>query len=429
MESSLKLLVLLSCLGASAQLCEIPPANSNLVVRVTQKLLGWIDQQAPLELNPSIYVGLRLSKQPSQEQDDFYLNSLMIHYQQSFSSLALEHQPKPSMGQLALYLLAVRGGCRDIDTRKGSMLVTQLKHHLEEEKHRIGHNHEGYPLTSYYQYSLSILALCIHNKKVPGHVVEKLLHAAEHNLFLHGHQFSVDTAAMASLTFSCLKDSGLNPGLASRISSASKHLRNKILEEETPEGYFGNIYSSPLALQALMAAPSPESELACLRVGGALLKGLQAGAFENPIPLSQLLPVLHHKTYLDLIQLDCNDERVLGPLEEDATTPQTPELRIIRVSLRVQGEFQNVFLHNGQYFVPEGATLEDVMIKAQEEGHFMFGTQTTLSGSFLTSVMGISPRERQYWQLLRAPDTPLQQGISDYKPQDGETILLRLASW
>ncbi len=88
-----------------------------------------------------------------------------------------------------------------------------------------------------------------------------------------------------------------------------------------------------------------------------------------------------------------------------------------------------MFLHDEQYFVPEGSTLEEVLIKAQEEGRFMFGTQTTLSGPFLTSVMGISPRERQYWQLLRAPDTPLQQGIANYKPQDGETILLRLASW
>ncbi|XP_036591645.1 transcobalamin-2 [Trichosurus vulpecula] len=427
MESTVKLLVFLSCLGASAPLCQISPANSGLVASGIRQLLGWMDRRSPSELNPSIYVGLRLSNQPSQDQDDLYLSSLMVHYQQVFTSLAPDHQHKPSMGQLALYLLAMRGGCKDIGTRKGNVLVTQLKRYLEEEKHLIGHEHKGHPLTSYYQYGLAILALCIHDKKVPGHVVEKLLHAAEHDVFLHGSQYSVDTAAMASLAFSCLQASGLNPGLEPWISRALKHVRDKILEEETPEGYFGNIYSSPLALQALMEAPSPESELACLRAGDALMKGLEEGAFQNPMPLSQLLPVLHQRTYLSLMQLDCNDER--GLLEADATVPLTQEPRNIEVRLRVQTDLQLVFLHDQQYLVPEGATLQDVLLKAQEEGLFTYGTQTTLSGPFLTSVMGISPGERQYWQLLRAPDTPLLQGIANYRPQDGETILLRLASW
>ncbi|XP_068937868.1 transcobalamin-2 isoform X2 [Petaurus breviceps papuanus] len=386
-----------------------------------------MDRRSPSELNPSVYVGLRLSNQPSQDQDDLYLSSLMIHYQEAFTRLAQDHQDRPPMGQLALYLLAMRGGCKDIGTRKGNMLVTQLKAYLEEEKHRIGHEHKGHPLTSYYQYSLAILALCIHDKKVPGHVVEKLLHAVEHDVFLHGSQYSVDTAAMASLAFSCLQASALNPGLEPWISRALNHVRDKILKEETPEGYFGNIYSSPLALQALMEAPSPESELACLRAGDAIMKGLEEGAFQNPIPLSQLLPVLHHRTYLSLMQLDCNDER--GLLEADTTTPLTQEPQNIEVRLRVQTDPQLLLLHDQQYVVPEGATLQDVLIKAQEDGWFTYQTQTTSSGPFLSSVMGISPGERQYWQLLRAPDTPLLQGIANYRVQDGETILLSLASW
>ena len=41
-----------------------------------------------------------------------------------------------------------------------------------------------------------------------------------------------------------------------------------------------------------------------------------------------------------------------------------------------------------------------------------YGTQNTLSGPFLTSVMGKEAGEREFWQLLRAPDTPLLQGRS-----------------
>ncbi|KAM9097249.1 transcobalamin-2 isoform 1-T2 [Sarcophilus harrisii] len=425
MEPWGKLVLLLCCLGAPAQLCQLPAASSDLVGTVTQQLLGWMARRAPSELNPSIYVGLRLSNQPPRDQDELYLSSLTVHYQESFSSLAPAHL-RPPMGQLALYLLAMRGGCKDMDTRKGNLLVTQLKGYLEEEKHRIGHDHTGRPATSYYQYSLSILALCIHDKKVPGHIVEKLLHAAQYDLLLPGSSFSVDTAAMASLALSCLQASGLNPRLASGISRALEHLRNKILEEETPEGYLGNMYSTPLALQALMEAPSPESERACLRVGDVLLKGLQEGAFQNPLPLSQLLPILHGRTYLSLRQLDCKDYR--GLLDVDLITPPAQKPKEIQFWLKVQTDPQHVVYHH-RYRILEGTTLKDVLDRAQMEDPFTYETRNTLSGPFITSVMGVTPGEWQYWQLLRAPDIALLQGITDYQPRDGETILLSLASW
>lgn len=43
-----------------------------------------------------------------------------------------------------------------------------------------GHNHKGHPHTSYYQYGLSILALCLHQAWVHDSVVGKLLYAIEH---------------------------------------------------------------------------------------------------------------------------------------------------------------------------------------------------------------------------------------------------------
>lgn len=51
-------------------------------------------------------------------------------------------QTKPSMGQLALYLLALRANCEFVRGRKGDRLVSQLKWFLEEEKRAIG---EGTP--------------------------------------------------------------------------------------------------------------------------------------------------------------------------------------------------------------------------------------------------------------------------------------------
>lgn len=45
-----------------------------------------------------------------------------------------------------------------------------------------------------------------------------------------------------------------------------------------------------------------------------------------------------------------------------------------------------------------------------------YGTQNTLSGPYLTSVMGKEVGEREFWQLLRAPDTPLLEGKSGGQP-------------
>ena len=49
-----------------------------------------------------------------------------------------DYQDKPSMGQLAHYLLALRANCELVEGRKGDRLVSQLKRFLEDEKKAIG---------------------------------------------------------------------------------------------------------------------------------------------------------------------------------------------------------------------------------------------------------------------------------------------------
>ncbi|XP_016054056.1 PREDICTED: transcobalamin-2 [Miniopterus natalensis] len=426
------LLFLLGALGALADICNIPEVDSNLVQSLGQRLLPWMDQLSLEHLNPSIYVGLRLSSLEASTKEALYLHSLKLDYQQSLLRLGSSDdnsdlQAKPSMGQLALYMLALRANCEFVGGHKGDRLVSQLKRFLEDEKRSIGHDHKGHPHTSYYQYGLSILALCVHQKRVHDSVIGKLLYAVEHDHHLHEGHLSVDTVAMAGLAFTCLERSNLNPNLRNRINLAIRTVQEKILRAQTPEGHFGNVYSTPLALQLLMTSPVPGVELgsACLNARTALLASLRDGAFQNALMISQLLPVLNHKTYVDLISPDCLAPRVM--LEPAAVTPeqiQVPE--VIHVMLKVPSVWPP---YRHYISVPAGSSLEDVLKKAQELGGFMYGTQASLSGPYLTSVMGKEVGEREFWQLIRAPDTPLQQGIADYRPKDGETIELRLATW
>nr|XP_054398858.1 transcobalamin-2 isoform X1 [Pongo abelii] len=370
------LLFLLGVLGALAEICEIPEVDSHLVEKLGQHLLPWMDRLSLEHLNPSIYVGLRLSSLQAGTKEELYLHSLKLGYQQcllgsAFSEDDGDCQGKPSMGQLALYLLALRANCEFVRGHKGDKLVSQLKRFLEDEKR------------------------------------------------------AIDTAAMAGLAFTCLKRSNFNPGRRQRITMAVRTVREKILKAQTPEGHFGNVYSTPLALQFLMTSPMPGAELgtACLKARVALFASLQDGAFQNALMISQLLPVLNHKTYIDLIFPDCLAPRVmLEPAAE--TIPQAQE--IISVTLQVLSLLPP---YRQSISVLAGSTVEDVLKKAHELGGFTYETQASLSGPYLISVMGKAAGEREFWQLLRDPNTPLLQGIADYRPKDGETIELRLVSW
>lgn len=61
----------------------------------------------------------------------------------------------------------------------------------------------------------------------------------------------------------------------------------------------------------LMTSPASGVGLgtACVKAGTSLLLSLQDGAFQNPLMISQLLPILNRKTYLDLIFPDCQAPR------------------------------------------------------------------------------------------------------------------------
>lgn len=54
---------------------------------------------------------------------------------------------------------------------------------------------------------------------------------------------------MAGLAFTCLERFNFNSDLRPRITMAIETVREKILKAQAPEGYFGNVYSTPLALQ------------------------------------------------------------------------------------------------------------------------------------------------------------------------------------
>ncbi|NXD31515.1 TCO2 protein, partial [Spelaeornis formosus] len=313
---------------------------------------------------------------------------------------------------------------------------------------------------SYYQYGLGVLALCVHHKRVREEVIRRLLTAQNHGRFGHGGT-AVDTEAVVALAFTCLERRRLvGTGLAAELQAAAHGASRSMAEAQDPDGIIGNIYSTPWAMQVFLATGTCQTEPAFSQAMAALLKNLEA--FGTAATMAQVLPVLHGHSYLDIASMQCQEEpgrswgqqdwaqhrchhsgwvSPLVMLLADMLTPldmepqaEVPGNKMVQLVVECPLPWcDEVQLYNRSVHVPAAASLLDVLQAAAvlEPHNFKFHTQDTAQGPFLTQVLGLEARQekRNYWQLLTAPNTPLQMGVADYRPQDGETLILRLSEW
>ncbi|NXJ95104.1 TCO2 protein, partial [Corythaixoides concolor] len=337
----------------------------------------------------------------------------------------------PETGRLALYLLGLRAACPPPEPGAERWLVTWLKYYLEQDW--AGSRHHGHPLTSYYQYGLGVLALCVHGKRVREEVIRRLLAAEQHRRFGHAGGSAVDTEAVVALAFTCLERERLvGTALAAELRAARREVRKRMVEEQNQDGFFGNVYSTPWAMQVFISTNTCQSQLAYSRAMAALLENLDA--FATAVPMAQVLPVLHGRSYLDIASMHCREEPdTLMPASPEPL-PTVPGNVTVRLVVECpQPRCPQERLYDQPVPAPAGASLLDVLRAAAAQGphNFTFGTQDTAQGPFLSRVLGVEAwhHKRSYWQLLTAPDTSLQMGVADYRPHDGETLILRLSKW
>ncbi|NXV21281.1 TCO2 protein, partial [Cepphus grylle] len=364
----------------------------------------------------------------------------------------------PETGRLALYLLGLRATCPLPEPGPQRLLVTWLKYYLEEDW--AGSRRHGQPLTSYYQYSLGVLALCVHRKRVREEVIHRLLAAEHHGRFRHTGGSAVgkglrgqtgwwhpsasvwqpgwycvptDTEAVVALAFTCLERERLvGSRLVAELQAARRRVKRRMVETQDPDGFFGNVYSTPWAMQVFIATNTCRTQPAYGRAMAALLENLDA--FTTAATMAQVLPVLHGRSYLDIASMHCQEE--LDTLTPVSAKP--PAEMLGNMTLRLVVECPELWcpqhrLYNRMVSAPAGASLLDVLRAAAMQGppNFTFVTQDTPQGPFLSRVLGMEARQQQrrYWQLLTASGTSLQMGVADYRPHDGETLILRLSEW
>ncbi|XP_050762698.1 transcobalamin-2 [Gymnogyps californianus] len=450
------LLILLQAAVLPAQLCEAP-GEAAAVRALSARLLGLAADPAR-DPDPSVYLALRLAGDHDLCGEERYLARLRDAFQHRYGrslqaagrphaaphghpqrdAAAAEHSTSaeaewPETGRLALYLLGLRATCPPPEPGPQRSLVTWLKYYLEKDW--AGSRQHGHPLTSYYQYSLGVLALCVHGKRVREEVIRRLLAAEQHGRFGHAGGSATDTEAVAALAFTCLERERLvGAGLAAELRAATRRARRRMVEAQGPDGFFGNVYSTPWAMQVFIATNTCRTQPAYGRAMAALLENLDA--FTTAATMAQALPALHGRSYLDIASMRCQEEPdTLTPISPEPM-PEMPMPGNMTVRLVVECHKPRCpqhRLYNWPVPAPAGASLLDVLRAATVQGHhnFTFDTQDTPQGPFLSRVLGLEAQQqkRSYWQLLTAPSTSLQMGVADYRPRDGETLILRLSEW
>ncbi|XP_033924480.1 transcobalamin-2 isoform X2 [Melopsittacus undulatus] len=421
------LLVLLQAAGLPARLCEAPGQEA-LQRALSSRLLA-LAADPEREPDPSVYLALRLAGEHDLHREQQYLERLQDAFQHRYGrSTDVEWL---ETGRLALYLLGLRATCSPLEHKLLRSLVTWLKYYLEEDW--AGSRRHGHPITSYYQYSLGVLALCVQRKRVREEVIRRLLAAEQHSKFGYSAGSAIDTEAVVAVAFTCLEQERLvGPTLAAELRAAVHGARKRMVEAQGEDGFFGNVYSTPWAMQVFIATNSCEAQAPYGRAMAALLQHVDA--FSTAATLAQLLPVLHGHSYLDIASMHCKEELdTLTPISPEPLSELPGNKTVWLVVECPLPSCPELWLYDHPVLVPASATLLDVLRAATEQGppDFTFDTQDTPQGPYLSGVLGLEAQQQKctYWQLLTAPSTSLQMGIGDYRPSDGETLILRLTEW
>ncbi|XP_030647378.1 transcobalamin-2 isoform X2 [Chanos chanos] len=399
--------------------------HEELVLSLNKRLLRSTEGQNSLP-DPSVHIALRLSPHHNLIAESKYLNLLKstLHDEIESSLNKGEHV----IGQLALYILALRASCHDVNTlsltvnQSQERLLTQLKWQLEEEKAHI--STKQHPATSYYQYSLGILALCVSRVKVNPHVTKKLLHAVDRGLINQGKTPSTDAFAMVGLALQCLKDVGTPVQDEAQLDRALTAIKEKLLESQRTDGHLGNEFSTGLAVQALEALGSPVDD--CSAPMKALRAEARKGSYGRSAVLSQILPALQRTTYLQLRGKECRKEDDSLVVEVEPTVGPTSILSTtvpVQVEVVRLGNVTTTFLID----VPFGSSLLDALMLLQDsQKGFTFEVESSRWGPVLRSVNGEQAQQskRRYWHLS-SEGTALSQGVKDYKIETAQKIAIR----
>ncbi|CDQ62801.1 unnamed protein product [Oncorhynchus mykiss] len=178
---------------------------------------------------------------------------------------------------------------------------------------------------------------------------------------------------------------------------------------------------------ALLAMGSQVQE--CSTSMEAMRSDVRKGTYLNPMAMSQTLPALQQKTYLQVKGKQCRNED--GNLVLEARKP----VRVLQRNTKVALKLEVVKSHGApdvySVDVPTGTSLVYALELLQKKNiGFTFEKEPSLWGPFLSVVNGERARQidRRYWRLSSDGNT-LSQGIKDFKIETAQQITIQNTSY
>ncbi|XP_067874826.1 cobalamin binding intrinsic factor-like [Heterodontus francisci] len=400
--------------------CDFAGQNSPDVRQIVKELNDSLSQ----DVNPSVVLALRLGNYQLEKEILTKLKRDVVNNVAQLSS-----------GTLGLYILALISFSEDTlnlsITDKGSASSTnlgqQLSAKLGQEFKSI--ENQKQPLTTYYQIGLALLGLCKQSYKIRKSDVNTFTQAVMNDQLVNGQAFQVDTGAVAVLALTCLQQGHYQPFAS--IWQALMKLILQIFNAKTAPGTIGNLYSTGLAMQALIANVHiiPFEVWSCPKCQEVLQAAVRNDKFIIPELASQILPPMMSRTYLDADQVSCPclKETCPGPTMETANPGP------ITVNYTVTSQLKSHhYKHSILLTVSEGSSLLHVMKEASKRNstYFEFTWEDTSLGPFITSIGGVkaSANDHSYWQFLNGT-VPIPVGVASYKPSNDEHVFAKFSKY
>uniref|UniRef100_G1MW98 Cobalamin binding intrinsic factor n=1 Tax=Meleagris gallopavo TaxID=9103 RepID=G1MW98_MELGA len=232
--------------------------------------------------------------------------------------------------------------------------------------------------------------------------------------------YHADEQAMMALPLVCAYNRNELQDMQDLLSTTLSNVTNKFLEnQDKGNGLIGNIYSTGLAMQLLLAAGKfyAPRKWDCTQPVAAITKH----HLQQPMAIAQALPALMGRTYLDSASLDCSpEEPTATSLQLDPTPSQVGSNITVKYTItnNLSGQF---FTYTTMVDVPDGSVLLVMLEQAEKSNKTIFGfkTESTFWGPMVVSIHGLAANEteRTYWQFFSGSDA-LQEGGQCWGPPD-----------
>ncbi|XP_022249472.1 uncharacterized protein CG3556-like [Limulus polyphemus] len=306
------------------------------------------------------------------------------------------HRRTLTAGQLALYVNGILATCGNPKNFFDIDLTKRLRHFQSTD--------------SEFEYALVSLSLCNARKRLAKKRIIHLLNQLRSTTDFH---FWADTQAVAVMALSCVGKHEAYAFLENHIYEALKSFKKR----QQRNGSFGNVYTTGLIVQALLAAGDDGVGWDFNQAVRYLLSQQEpGGSFGDTLATYFVLPILSCQNYVNLGEVNCTEPIPLNDtVNENFTLLGEPEVNDVNWSKEIEVRYSLWIGDNKEenYSVNLNTSSDtkflDVMKhSANYNPVYKFELDETSWGPFVYKIAGMAndPAGQRFWILyIENPDT------------------------